>query len=275
MKKLYTFAVGFYVVRKKTITNQMLSKSQIKFISSLKHKKYREQYNMFVAEGEKLITDLGCVFKCRYLVAIEEHIENIAITADERIAVGNADDLKKISSLTTPNKALAVFYKPSAKDILPDAITDKLVLALDGIQDTGNLGTIVRIADWYGIEHIVCSPNTVDIFNPKTVQATMGAIANVNVTYCNLPEFLTEIKQNGIPVYGTFLDGKDIYDEKLNPHGVVVFGNEGNGISCEVSNMVDKRITIPNFSHKAQTSESLNVAVATAIVCSEFKRGSR
>lgn len=253
----------------------MLSKSQIKFISSLKHKKYREQYKMFVAEGEKLITDLGCGFKCRYLVATEEYIENITIAADERITVGKADDLKKISSLTTPNKALAVFYKSTSKNILPDTITDKLVLALDGIQDTGNLGTIVRIADWYGVEHIICSHNTVDIFNPKTVQATMGAIANVNVIYCDLPEFLAGIKHNGIPVYGTFLDGKNIYNEKLNPRGVVVFGNEGNGISDEVSNLVDRRITIPNFSNKAQTSESLNVAVASAIVCSEFMRGSR
>lgn len=252
----------------------MLSKSQIKLISSLKHKKYREQHQLFVAEGEKLVTDLSRRFKCLYLVATEEYLEGNHIEAKEYIVVKNADELKKISSLTTPNKVLAVFHKPLETDIMLSEYINKLVLALDGIQDTGNLGTIVRIADWYGIEHIICSQNTVDIFNPKTVQATMGAIVNVKVIYTDLSTFLNKTKKNGISIYGTFLDGKNIYAERLKPQGVIVMGNEGNGISAEVRDLIDKRITIPNLSTKSQTSESLNVAVATAIVCSEFMRGS-
>ena len=137
-------------------------------------------------------------------------------------------------------------------------------------QDPGNLGTIIRLADWFGIEDIFCSTGTVDVFNPKTVQATMGAIARVKVHYCDLPKLISSLK--GIPVYGTFLDGNIIYSETLSANGLIVMGNEGNGISREVEALINRRLYIPNYPQERETSESLNVAIATAVVCAEFRR---
>ena len=145
-----------------------------------------------------------------------------------------------------------------------------LCLALDDVQDPGNLGTIIRLADWFGIEHIFCSPNTVDVYNPKTVQATMGGIARVKLHYTSLPELIGSLKD--IPVYGTFLDGANMYTQPLSAHGLIVMGNEGNGIGNEVEQLINRKLYIPNYPSERETSESLNVAIATAVVCAEFRR---
>ena len=145
-------------------------------------------------------------------------------------------------------------------------------MALDDVQDPGNLGTIIRIADWFGIEHIFCSSGTADVYNPKTIQATMGAIARVKLHYCNLPDFLKSASQKNTPIFGTFLDGENIYTQELPANGIIIMGNEGNGISKQIAEMVTHRILIPNYPQGCETSESLNVAVATAIVCAEFRR---
>lgn len=164
---------------------------------------------------------------------------------------------------------LAVFRQPEDTADF-SVISHSLCLALDDIQDPGNLGTIIRLADWFGIEHIFCSPNTVDAYNPKTVQATMGGIARVKLHYTPLPELICALK--GIPVYGTFLDGEDIYCQPLSSYGLIVMGNEGNGIGKEVEQLINRRLYIPNYPADRQTSESLNVAIATAVVCAEFRR---
>ena len=171
--------------------------------------------------------------------------------------------------LKTPQDVLAVFEQPHYV-AQSNVIEHSLCLALDGVQDPGNLGTIIRLADWFGIEHIFCSQGTVDVYNPKTVQATMGALARVKLYYVNLPELIASLKQT--PVYGTFLDGNNMYDEKLSEHGLIIMGNEGNGISKEVEKLVNKRLYVPNYPLYRETSESLNVAIATAIVCAEFRR---
>jgi TrmH family RNA methyltransferase len=169
----------------------------------------------------------------------------------------------------TPQEVLAVFEQPSY-EMKADVVSQSLCLALDDIQDPGNLGTIIRVADWFGIEHIFCSQGTVDVYNPKTIQATMGALARVKLHYCDLPSFIASLKD--IPVYGTFLDGDNMYEKKLTPHGLVVMGNEGNGVSAEVANLVNERLYIPNYPPQRETSESLNVAMATGIICAEFRR---
>ena len=248
----------------------MLSKSKIKLITSLTHKKYRDETGLFVAEGVKLISDLATTFHCELLLYTpQREIEVRHLQADERISV-EEKELHKISAQKSPQGMLAVFRKKTPVKITATALSGQLCLALDEIQDPGNLGTIIRIADWFGIKHIFCSTATADAFNPKTVQATMGALSRVELHYVNLPEFLFEMKD--IPVYGTFLDGTDLYTRDLSPNGIIVMGNEGNGISHEIAQLVTDKLRIPNYPKDAPTSESLNVAVATAIVCGEFRR---
>lgn len=247
----------------------MLSKNKIKFIRSLEQKKFRKENGVFLAEGNKLVADLFGHFNCRMLVATGAWLEsNSIIKADEIIEVQH-EEISRASLLKNPQDVLAVFDIPSYDTdfTLP---RKELCLALDDVQDPGNLGTIIRIADWFGIEHIFCSSGTADAFNPKTVQATMGALARVKLHYCNLSDLITGLSD--VPVFGTFLDGNDMYKEELSANGLIVMGNEGNGISKEISQMINKRILIPNFPQGCETSESLNVAVATAIVCSEFRR---
>lgn len=250
----------------------MLSKANTKLINSLKIKKYRDSLGLFCAEGEKLIDDLSRAFECRYLVATPEFLATSSVEAETTIEVKTNDELKKISSLTMPHQALAVFHKPTLESHEAWANVGELTLMLDSVQDTGNLGTIIRIADWFGIEKIICSPTTADAYNPKTVQATMGALANVRVVYAELTQVLAKAKRQGIEVYGTFTDGENIYQEPLQRQGIIVMGNEGQGISTEVEELITRRLTIPTFSTKSHRSESLNVATATAIVCSEFLR---
>lgn len=247
----------------------MLSKNKIKYIRSLELKKNRKEEQVFVAEGHKLAGDLLGYFPCRLLIATSDWLKaNRAVTADEVIEV-TQEELSRASLQKTPQEVLAVFAQPSY-DLNPDVIKNSLCLALDDVQDPGNLGTIIRLADWFGIEHIFCSIGTADVYNPKTVQATMGALARVKVHYCSLPQLIESLVDT--PVYGTFLNGNVIYTESLSAHGLIVMGNEGKGVSPEVEKLINKRLYIPNYPQERETSESLNVAIATAVVCSEFRR---
>ena len=248
----------------------MLSKNKIKYIRSLELKKKRKEEQVFVAEGHKLVGDLLGHFPCKLLIATSNWLKmNHSATANEIIEV-TQEELSRASLQKTPQEVLAVFVQPSY-DLNPEVIKSSLCLALDDVQDPGNLGTIIRLADWFGIEHIFCSTGTADVYNPKTVQATMGAMARVCVHYLSLTDLLRTADAD-IPVYGTFLDGNDMYGTELSPNGLIVMGNEGKGISRDVASLINRKLYIPNYPPERNTSESLNVAVATAIVCAEFRR---
>jgi TrmH family RNA methyltransferase len=244
----------------------MLSKNQIKWVRSLELKKNRREKGVFVAEGPKVVGDLlRAGYKAHTIFCIREAEY---ATVDARLVAVTSEELCKLSFLQHPQEVLAVFEIPNSLATVcrePKA----LCLALDGIQDPGNLGTIIRIADWFGIDTIYCSEDTADCYNPKVVQATMGSLAHVSIVYCDLVELLSRAT---IPVYGTLLDGDDIYRQPLSTEGIIVMGNEGNGISQQVRPLVNHRLLIPNFHQGAKTAESLNVAIATAITCSEFRR---
>lgn len=250
----------------------MLSKNKIRFIRSLETKKARQEENCFLAEGNKLINDTVGHFNCRLLIATSEWMEqHVGIIAQEIIIV-TKDEIRKCSLLKNPQDVIAVYEKPTYK-ININSLKEQLVLALDTVQDPGNLGTIIRIADWFGISDIICSTECADIYNPKTVQATMGALSRVRIHYTSLSHFLKDIRPT--PIYGTFLEGNDIYKESLSANGVIVMGNEGNGISNEIKQLIDHKLYIPNYPANAETSESLNVAIATAVTCAEFRRRTR
>ncbi len=248
-----------------------LSKNKIKYIRSLEAKKHRKEEGVFLAEGPKLVGELLGHFPCRLLVATTEWLETRPALADEvqEIVIASREELSRASLLKTPQSVLALFEQPSFQ---ADAamVRHSLCLALDGVQDPGNLGTIVRLADWFGIEQIFCSLHTVDVYSPKTVQATMGGLARVKVCYTDLPTLLDSLEE--VPVYGTFLDGGNMYKEVLSETGLIVMGNEGNGIRTEVASRINRRICIPTFPADRLAAESLNVAVATAVVCAEFRR---
>lgn len=240
----------------------MLTKNQIKYITQLKQKKFRDLNNVFVAEGFKVINEL---------LNSTLQVEHIYTTAQLNFAVSKEfiteiteAELNKISCLTTPNECLAVFKMKDIKQ--PTA--NSLQIALDDVRDPGNLGTIIRLCDWFGITDLICSNETVDVYNPKVVQATMGSLTRVNIHYTHLTNYLKNANQ---PVYGTFMDGENIYKSHLLTSGIIVMGNEANGISAEIEALVTKKIAIPRFGDTQQT-ESLNVATATAIILSEFKR---
>ncbi|WP_303317049.1 RNA methyltransferase [Flavivirga abyssicola] len=239
----------------------MLSKSHIKLITSLKQKKYRLQHGFFVVEGVKTIKEL---LQSKLILHALYTTESFNIDAKDEILITEAE-LKRISFLTTPNKALAIFKIPEVKPIEQNA----LVLALDAVRDPGNLGTIIRLCDWFGIKDLVCSKETVDCFNPKVIQATMGSITRVNISYIDLELFLKETK---VPVYGAFMDGETVYNMDLPDEGILVMGNEANGVSKEIEALIKKKVSIPRFGD-LQATESLNVATATAILLSEFRRG--
>lgn len=247
----------------------LFSKNKIKYIRSLDLKKIRKEEKVFLAEGPKLVGDLLGRFPCSFLAATSLWLQgHPTVRADEIIEV-TADELSRASLLKTPQQVLAVF-RHQEYELDKSVLKDSLCLALDDIQDPGNLGTIIRLADWFGIEHIICSLNTVDAYNPKTVQATMGGIARVKVHYTSLPDFIRSL--GVVPIYGTFLDGDNIYGQQLARNGLVVMGNEGNGISKEVEALINRKLYIPNYPQERETSESLNVAIATAVVCAEFRR---
>ncbi|MFA6582176.1 MAG: RNA methyltransferase [Paludibacter sp.] len=248
----------------------MISKNKVKLIKNLSQKKFRDETNLFVAEGTKLVLDLASSFQCSLLVATTDWLnENKKTNANEIIEV-DAAGLKKISNQQSPQGVLAVFCKQTYTWEVEE-LKNRLSLALDDVQDPGNLGTIIRVADWFGISDIFCSEHSADTYNPKTVQASMGALARVKVHSVNLSEFLQNCK-NKVTIYGTFMDGENIYSKTLAQNGIIVMGNEGNGISTEVDELINERLLIPNYPAGQLTSESLNVGVATALVCAEFRR---
>ncbi len=240
----------------------MVSKNQIKLITSLQQKKYRISNQLFFAEGVKVIQELlQSNLELEHLYTTQYDFEEVLAAKKSLI---HENDLKKISALTTPNSCLAVFKIPQEKEIIDSG----LIIALDDIRDPGNLGTILRLCDWFGIEQVICTKETVDIYNPKVVQATMGSITRVNVSYVDLHEYVSQSK---LPVFGTFMDGDSIYKSNLPQEGIVVMGNEANGISETLEKTIKNRLSIPRFGD-LQKTESLNVATATGIILSEFKR---
>lgn len=240
----------------------MVSKNQIKLITSLLQKKYRQKNQLFFAEGTKVISEFYKSGWKLYTLFSTENLPFISATKTTQIS---ELELKKISALKTPQTALAVYYLPKQNEILETSFS----VVLDGIQDPGNLGAIIRLCDWFGVKQLVCSIDTVDCFNPKVVQASMGSLARVNVVYVDLKNFLSE--KNKLPVYGAFMNGKDIYKQKLPENAVLVLGNEGNGITPKIEQLITSKIAIPQ-SGPGQLTESLNVATAAAIILSEFHR---
>jgi TrmH family RNA methyltransferase len=238
----------------------MLSKKQIKLIKSLTQKKYRSQHQMFIVEGIKSISEfLESGYFCESLFSVSDDL----LKNYNPILISEAQ-LKQISQLKSPNKALAIFKIKTTKALNKS----KLIVALDSVNDPGNMGTIIRLCDWFGVEDLVCSEETVDCYNPKVVQASMGSLSRVNIHYVNLEKFLEKCN---LPIYGTFLSGTNIYQTKFNGEGVLLMGNEANGISDSVAKYITKKITIPQFGNQQKT-ESLNVATATAICLSQIKQ---
>ena len=239
---------------------QKITKNQVKFVRSLARKKVRDDEKMFVAEGEKCVSELMRSFE-------------LVIRADSSNATPL--ELEQMSSLRTPQGVIAVFRQP--EEPAPDFAElagKELVLVLDGVQDPGNLGTIIRTADWFGVHHIFCSYETADCWNSKVVQATMGALARVHIHYADLIDHISRVSPM-TPVYGTLLDGRNIYEKAALPqkqHGIIIMGNEGNGISAELRSLVTHPLLIPPFPQGAETSESLNVSIATAVILAEFRR---
>ena len=251
----------------------MLSKALQKRISSLENKKQRRESGLFIAEGGKTVLDLlSAGLKADRLIATTEWLEEHTLPQGVEAIEISAEEMRRASLQQAPQGIMGIFHQPRHETDLTTP-EHELCLALDNVQDPGNLGTIIRIADWFGIESIFCSAGTADIYNPKTVQATMGAIGRVKVHYVDLPSFI-ETTKGRAPLYGTFLDGENIYGKKLENRGVIIMGNEGNGISEECSKHITERLFIPNYPVGRETSESLNVSVATAIICSEFRRRS-
>ena len=239
----------------------MISKAEIKRIHALRAKKQRDESGLFVVEGEKLVAEA---------LASGFEIDNVY-----RIEDIGREAMERITMLSSPSPALAVVRipgAPSRADIDALVASRPLCLALDSVRDPGNLGTIVRIADWFGIDAIFASEDTVELYNPKTVQATMGAIFRRKVVYCDLPEVARKFTAAGMPVFGTFLDGNDIYGEDLSQEGLIVMGSESNGIGPEMAQLVSRRLFIPPYPRGAAGSESLNVAIATAVTCALFRR---
>lgn len=252
----------------------MLSKNKIKLIQSLNRKKDRDVSGVFLVEGNKMVDEAIRSDYYIELLACTSGFANqhpgINSSATELIITDN-ETISKASLLQNPQDALAIVVQP--KNIIPEInLKKELCLALDFIQDPGNLGTILRIADWYGISRIVCSENTVDVFNPKVVQASMGAIFRIKIEVIELSGFIKNARESEIPVYGTFLEGKNIYEQTLSANGIIVLGNEGNGISEPISQLITQKLLIPSFSTHQNKPESLNVAIAAAICCSEFRR---
>lgn len=248
----------------------MISKNQIKQIQLLSQKKYRDESRLFVAEGTKLVLELVRYFKLQYIACTSDWAGEYGNELKLPTNIATPEEMGKMSLQKTSQGVLAIFEK-RIDSFTDDEVMTQLCLALDDVQDPGNLGTIIRIADWFGIHHIFCSLHCADAYGPKTVQSTMGALSRVQIHTVHLEDFLNSYNKK-TPVYGTFMDGSNIYSENLSSNGIIVMGNEGNGISIKIENLVSKRLLIPNFPIGNPTSESLNVSVATALVCAEFRR---
>ena len=253
----------------------MLSKNQIKYISSLKIKKYRELHGEFIAEGSKLVTELlYSNYEATALYALKEWLIENKLPADFKAEVVEVTEAEmgRISSLSTSSPCLLILR--TQNNLFDTTIAEReLVLMLDEIKDPGNLGTIIRSADWFGFKHIICSPNTVDLYNPKTIQSTMGSVARVRISYQNLTEILDKLKGK-VSIYGSLLDGENILKKKLNSKGIIVIGNESNGISDPIRSYINEKIFIPGYhpSPDQGSPESLNASIANAIICYEFRR---
>lgn len=253
----------------------MISKSRISLIQSLRLNKTRSERHLYIIEGDKLVRDYLSAGKAvKILAGKPDFLDSLSDHQKSKVAEivpVNDDELKQISTLTTPHNALAVIpYSENQCD--PAGLTDNLCVALDFIQDPGNLGTIIRAAAWFGIKNIVCSENCVDVYNPKVVQASMGAMLSVSVSYCDLTEFLSVALEKGINIYGTLIDGESIYTASLDWSGIIVLGNESKGISPSLLPFISSRLTIPKFTDSTAGIDSLNVGMAASIVMSEFAR---
>ncbi|MEO8795643.1 MAG: RNA methyltransferase [Daejeonella sp.] len=245
----------------------MLSKSQISFVKSLHQKKFRKEHSLFIVEGIKSVTEF---INSDYIVDSIFCTENVMpklgnLSQKIKLNQISSADLDRISNLTTAQQVLALVKIPEQQDLNVEKLQNEFSLILDGIQDPGNLGTIIRTADWFGINNIICSEDTAEIYNPKVVQASMGSLPRINISYTNLVSLLSKCK---IPVYGALLNGESIYQTIFEKNGFIIFGNEGKGISAEISQFVTHPVTIPAFGK----AESLNVAISAAIFCSELKR---
>ena len=279
----------------------MISKNKQKLLRQLEQKKHRAATGLFVAEGPKVVGDLLAIGPAETLIATEEWATLHPDAETKEWIIVNEDELRRVSFLQHPQQVMGIFPLPKRygkgcrianpaehscgrianppelcekEEDMEEAIrhiTSELCLALDGVQDPGNVGTIIRIADWFGIQHIYCSPDTADAYSPKVVQATMGSIARVEVVYTDLNLLATRLPK-GTPVYGTVLDGEDLYSTPLTPHGLLVMGNEGKGISAGMTSRLTHRLLIPPYPAGRATADSLNVAIATAICCAEFRR---
>ena len=252
----------------------MISRNKIKTIKSLEYKKYRLASGLFLAEGKKLVSALlNSEIRIETLIATPQNLASFQPIHTEinEITEASEEEIRQASLLKNPQGCLALCRIPAYR--LPvDEAPDNLILCLDKIQDPGNLGTMVRIADWFNLADIVCSSDTADVYNPKVIQATMGSISRVRVHYTGLYDFLQSSNERKIQIFGTLLDGENIYSTSLPAHGMIVLGNEGNGISNDLLPYINRKITIPDFSMGRKTAESLNVSVAAAIVISEFRR---
>jgi TrmH family RNA methyltransferase len=253
----------------------MISKSKAKFIISLQRKKVRDEEGLYIIEGDKIVREfLAAGVKVNTLVAKREFISSLPEVSKENIGEteeASFEELKQISTLKTPHNALAIVSIPE-RQLKTDDITSDLCVALDFVQDPGNLGTIIRAAGWFGIKNIVCSSDCVDVFNPKVVQGSMGALLHVNVFYTDLKEFLTGIKERNIPVFGTMLEGAPIYDHPLGSKGIILLGNESKGISERAEPFITEKIMIPKYNNAKYGIDSLNVGMAASVVFSEFRR---
>ncbi len=254
----------------------MISKNKIKLIRFLGARKYREQQGLFVAEGDKIVADLlhAGGWEIRHIFAKKEWIRKMTTEERERVAEITEisfDELRRISYMKTPHNVLALVALPKWQmPVIPPA--GELSLALENIQDPGNLGTIIRTANWFGIRHIYCSAGSVDVFNPKVVQASMGAFIHTAVHYTGLEELIAGAVAARLPVYGTFLEGSPLYDSPLTDDGLIVFGNESKGISPSLEKMIPEKIFIPPYPDSENVTNSLNISSSTAIICAEFRR---
>ena len=245
----------------------MLSKSQIGFIKSLHQKKYRKEHGIFIIEGIKSIAEfIPSDYQIHSVYFLPQYQSLLPkLPANIKLFEVTSAELEKISTLQAPQGILALVNIPETSAIDKATLRNNFSLVLDGVQDPGNLGTIIRTADWFGLKHVICSPNTVEVYNPKTVQATMGSLCRVNVSYHSLPELLKDID---IPVFGAMLNGSSLYETQWGIEGLVILGNEGQGISPEIIDLISRPVTIPRVGQ----AESLNVAVSAAIFCADISR---
>jgi TrmH family RNA methyltransferase len=255
----------------------MISKTKIKFIKSLQNKKVRDEERLFIIEGDKLVKEfLIAKVAIKMLVAKPEFISGLSTELTKFVEVTediNYEELKQISTLKTPHNALAVVHMP-AREMNITEIINHFCVALDFVQDPGNMGTIIRAAGWFGIKNVVCSTDCVDVYNPKVIQSSMGALLHVNVFYHDLKKIFASAVENSIPVFGTLLEGDSIYNHKLDKKGIILLGNESKGISDELIPFITDKIRIPKFSNAREGIDSLNVGMAAAVVFSEFLRKS-